>query len=78
MKNFYYDDAPLIFDEKYEKKPAYYALRDSMKTLSIGGTVGGNVDLLCDESWGDEWIPRQEVVSESNETAGDSKPDWEQ
>jgi hypothetical protein len=75
VKNFYYDDAPLIFDESYERKPAYYAFRDAIATLSVGGTVGGNVDLDNDQSWGDTWMPSQEVT-EDNNAAGDSRPDW--
>jgi len=81
VKNFYYDDAPLIFDENYERKPAYYALRDAIATLKIGGTVGGNVLLHDDEQdgkpWGDQWMPSQEVSSEGKDvSSGDSRPDW--
>lgn len=63
VKNFYYDDAPLIFDEKYARKPAYFALRSAIGTLAIGGTVGGGVllDKVDKEgkSWGSDWIPAQ-------------------
>ena len=86
MKNFYYDDSPLIYDEHYNRKPAYFALRDAIATLSYGGTVGGNVKLKLptadDEPWGHPWMPK-----EDNDTAtlmlhdgmsGDCRPDWEQ
>jgi len=79
VKNFYYNDAPLIFDEKYEKKPAYYAFRDAIGTLSIGGKVGGDVKLDEEgEPWGHEWMPKQNDASNGKEVSGDSRPDWEQ
>ena len=75
MKQFYYDDTPLIFDDNYERKPAYYAFRDAIATLAVGGTVGGNVDLENDKLWGDGWIPKQKGV-ENTKANGDSRPDW--
>lgn len=86
VKNFYYDDSPLIFDERYKKKPSYYALRDAIKTITPGGKVGGGV-LLDDhfakdgKSWGKGWIPAlppsRDDSSDRNQTnsEGDSRPD---
>ena len=77
VKNFYYDDSPLIFDENYDRKPAYFAFRDAIATLSVGGTVGGNVDFDNDETWGNAWMPSREISSsEGDVAAGDSRPDW--
>ncbi len=71
----------MIFDENYERKPAYYALRDAIATQAMGGVVGGNV-LMEEvgengERWGEEWMPSQDK-SDSNdgEVSGDMKPDW--
>lgn len=87
VKNFYYDDAPLIYDENYIRKPAYYALRDALATLTIGGVVGGNVKLNNDDddAWGSEWMPQQSsndnaisTTDVTNIITGDCRPDWEQ
>ena len=83
MKNFYYDDAPLIFDERFKRKESYYSLRDAIATMSIGGKVGGDVLLDNDEykdgkNWGHEWMPQKVIPVDVNEQpeAGDSRPDW--
>lgn len=92
VKNFYYDDSPLIFDQDYNRKPAYYALRNAIATLSIGGRVGGNVKLEDDddeeEPWGSQWMPKQQkdniikgdptLSMDANHVSGDCRPDWEQ
>ena len=80
VKNFYYDDSPLIFDENYERKASYYSLRDAIATMSVGGKVGGGVLLDRDhgidgQSWGQKWIPKN-VENKSDECTGDSRPDW--
>ncbi len=70
----------MIFDEKYERKPAYYALRDAIATQAIGGVVGGNVlmkEVGADgEKWGAEWMPSQGSDVHDGEVSGDMKPDW--
>jgi hypothetical protein len=81
----------LIFDEHYNRKPAYFALRNAIATLSIGGTVGGNVRLLRtddeerDEPWGSQWMPKQDNIqsdsmlsNDASHISGDCRPDWEQ
>jgi endo-1,4-beta-xylanase len=90
VTHFYYDDEPLILDENYERKPAYYGLRDALGTLAPGGVIGGNngrsIFLESDydqdgKAWGYEWISREPSVTEDGETApvaGDARPDWEQ
>mmetsp|Transcript_15925 Transcript_15925/g.20218 ORF Transcript_15925/g.20218 Transcript_15925/m.20218 type:complete len:274 (-) Transcript_15925:76-897(-) len=80
VKNFYYDDEPLIFDTNYERKPSYYSLRDAVSTMAIGGNVGGGVLLDRDsdedgKEWGHEWTPER-VVDGDNGCTGDSRPDW--
>jgi len=87
VKNFYYDDSPLIFDETYQRKPAYYSFRNAIGTMAIGGTVGGGVILDKDHDedgkcWGYEWAPER-VDNEKDEKdendengTGDSRPDW--
>ena len=83
VSNFYYDDEPLVFDEDYGRKEAYYSLRDALTTMSMGGTVGGNVLLDSDEDdqgrqWGHTWMQPEPDQVESEELSGDAKPDWEQ
>jgi endo-1,4-beta-xylanase len=92
VTHFYYDDEPLILDENYEKKPAYYGLRDALSTLVPGGTVGGSngrdhfLESDYDDqgnAWGYEWIaPEASLLvspDEMNEApSGDANPDWQQ
>jgi endo-1,4-beta-xylanase len=85
VTHFYYDDEPLVFDEDYLRKEAYYGLRDALATLSVGGTVGGGVMLETDidedgNAWGHEWMlpePDAEEVEEIEGISGDAKPDWQ-
>lgn len=42
VSNFYYDDEPLLFDEYYQRKPAYYGLRDALTTLTPGHVICGD------------------------------------
>jgi endo-1,4-beta-xylanase len=67
VTHFYYDDEPTITDEEYRRKPAYYALREAIKSLTVGGVVGGGsrldpvlLDSDVDASgnpWGHAWMP---------------------
>jgi GH35 family endo-1,4-beta-xylanase len=62
VTHFYYDDEPLIFDEDYHRKEAYYGLRDALSSITPGGTIGANVLLDADEDengnpWGHLWMP---------------------
>lgn len=61
VSHFYYDDEPLIFDEDYGRKEAYYGLRDALLSITPGAVVGGKVPLETDEdeegrSWGHVWM----------------------
>jgi len=92
VKNFYYEDSPLIFDQNYQRKPCYYGLRDAIATMAVGGIVGGGVNLEEDldedgRPWGSAWMVRSEGRGgDGNSTgkedggdgdvAGDSRPDW--
>ena len=84
VKYFYENgdkEEPLIFDHDYNRKESYYALMNALKTLTVGGVVGGGVllDKDVDEngnSWGHEWmLPEPEINNETN-AKGDSRPDW--
>jgi endo-1,4-beta-xylanase len=81
VTHFYYDDEPLVFDEDYKRKKAYYALRDALTTLAVGGVVGGGVLLKSDvdeegNPWGHLWMqPEPEEIEGAGN--GDSRPDWE-
>ena len=94
VTHFYYDDEPLVYDEDYGRKEAFYGLRDAFTTLTVGGTVGGNVPLDSDfdkdgKPWGHLWMqpePNQTEYKGPVVTAfdggggggGDSRPDWVQ
>ena len=92
VKNFYYDDAPLIFDEKYQKKESYFGVHNALKTLCPGGRVGemsGGESAQCfleqdvDENgnaWGEMWMQPEpdEVGNEQkrDDTTKEGQPDW--
>jgi endo-1,4-beta-xylanase len=66
VTHFYYDDEPTISDENYRKKPAYYAFREAIRSLTVGGVVGGGSRLdpvllasstdANGNEWGHTWI----------------------
>jgi endo-1,4-beta-xylanase len=67
VTHFYHDDEPLIYDEDYGRKEAYYGLREALSSITPGGIVGGNVPLDSDfdeegNSWGYLWMqPEPEI-----------------
>lgn len=90
VTHFYYDDEPLIFDEDYGRKDAYYGLRDALSTITPGGLLGGRVPLDTDEDedgnpWGHLWMQpelehnmnRPSFNQIDNDIAGGDRPDWE-
>lgn len=82
VTHFYYDDEPLIFDEMYERKAAYYGIRDALSTMKVGGTIGGDVLLGADvddegNPWGYEWMQPEPEKEEGTNEQGNAKPDWE-
>ena len=84
VTHFYYDDEPLVFDEDYRRKEAYYGMREALASLTPGGIVGDGVLLNSDidddgNPWGYEWMqPEPEDIVETLESVGDARPDWEQ
>ena len=89
VSNFYYDDAPLIFDVNYQRKPSYYGVQKALKTICPGGTVGemtgGSkssyyLEADLDEegiSWGIEWMqPELTDVEDEKDTSKEGTPDW--
>jgi endo-1,4-beta-xylanase len=82
VTHFYYKDEPLIFDQDYNRKEAYYSFRDALSTLTVGGIIGGNVLLDSDvdddgNQWGHLWMQPDPEDSEDEELIGDSRPDWD-
>lgn len=84
VSSFYHDDSPLILDEDYDRKEAYYGLREALSSLGPGGIVGGRGVVLDDDvdsdgnKWGHLWM-QPEPEKQDQEDAGDSsRPDWEQ
>ena len=93
VTHFYYDDEPLILDEQYGRKPAYFGLRQALVTLTPQGRVGGDVPLSSDVDhegtpWGQPWRKMGEHDATEGEEdtdhnpssvgdGGDARPDWE-
>ena len=90
VTQFYSEDEPLVFDESYGRKEAYYGLRDALSSIARGGTVGAHVALDSDEDedgnrWGHAWMPpllEEETRSSfldqyGDDITGDQRPDWE-
>lgn len=91
VTQFYFEDEPLVFDEVYGRKEAYYGLRDALSSITAGGTVGASVVLDSDEdedgnSWGHAWMQPYLADETSHspysdnpngDDAGDQRPDWE-
>ena len=89
VRHFYHEDEPLILDGNYRRKPCYYGLREALGTLGPGGTVGGELGPFLESdrdadgtSWGSLWMqpePEPEAGPKIEaDSAGDSRPDWEQ
>lgn len=87
VHSFYYDDEPCILDEAYQRKKAFYAVRNALQTLTPGHTVGGGLNeyLYSDidsngNPWGHLWMQPEEESSRGALLAlgGDARPDWEQ
>jgi endo-1,4-beta-xylanase len=83
VTHFYEDDEPLIFDEEYGRKEAFYGLREALSTLIPGGVVGARVPLYSDVDdegigWGHIWMNPEPESNESTteESSGEAKPDW--
>lgn len=74
VTHFYHDDEPLIFDEDYGRKEAYYGLRDALSSIIPGGVVGAKVPLDSDvddegNEWGYLWMqPEPEPDTEPDST----------
>ncbi|KAG7352188.1 xylanase [Nitzschia inconspicua] len=90
VTHFYYDDEPLIFDEEYGRKEAYYGLRDALSSIVPGEKFGAGVLLDTDEDeqgncWGHQWIqePVEDCLDasfskpENDGVVGADRPDWE-
>ena len=84
VHSFYYDDEPCIFDEAYERKEAYFGVRDALLSLTPGYAVGGSGVVLDSDldnegnPWGYTWMQPEIQEDEIVGSAGDARPDWEQ
>ena len=84
VKNFYYDDSPLIYDEQYRKKASYGAVEAALRTLCPGERERCSfLEYDFDEDgkeWGHEWMmpePEEEEEAE-RDTTKEGQPDWVQ
>lgn len=83
VTHFYYDDEPMIFDENYMRKEAFYGLREALSSITPGGIVGAGVPLYQDEdedgnAWGHIWMQPEPEPKQTGEVdySGEAKPDW--
>mmetsp|Transcript_25868 Transcript_25868/g.59543 ORF Transcript_25868/g.59543 Transcript_25868/m.59543 type:complete len:219 (+) Transcript_25868:276-932(+) len=84
VTHFYYDDEPLILDEHYHRKQAYFGLREALVTLTPHGSIGGNTPLDSDldvdgNQWGYPWKKESPsmMMSDGLMRDSDARPDWE-
>ena len=84
VKNFYYDDRPLIFSEVYERKESYEGVRCALKSISPNESRSpvNSKYIECDVDengieWGHEWM-QPEPSSDDNEkdSTKQGNPDW--
>jgi len=83
VNNFYYDDAPLIFDENYKRKASYNGVEAALKTLCPGRKMpykflADDVDEKGNE-WGHDWMmpePEEEIEGGKKDTTKEGQPDW--
>ena len=77
------DESPLLLDTHYRRKPAYFAVRQALQSLTPQGRVGGEGVLLDTDVdvegniWGHGWRPDPAAAKEGDDVkAGDNRPDW--
>lgn len=78
------DETPLLWDTRYRRKPAYYAVRQALQSLTPRGRVGGEGVLLDTDTdvegnpWGHGWRRPSSTAADSSEktASGDDRPDW--
>jgi endo-1,4-beta-xylanase len=90
VKNFYYEDTPLIFDDHYERKSCYFGVEAALLSLCPSRRVLPyeylEVDVDNDgHEWGQNWMmpdPEEEErpagENETRDTTKEGLPDWMQ
>lgn len=81
VKNFYYDDTPLVFSEDYARKPSYEGVAAALQTLWGDTAPYEFLEVDYDENgneWGREWMaPEPETTEEgTNDSTKEGQPDW--
>lgn len=92
VKNFYYDDAPLIFSEDYERKVSYDGVEAALRTLCSCSSSSSRqpsefkfMEYDYDDEgneWGQDWmVPEPEDNTEeertkATDTTKEGQPDW--
>ena len=76
------EEEPLLWDSHYHRKPAYFAVRQALQSLTPQGRVGGEGVLLDADVdvegrvWGHRWRPTGKEEDGPNASSGDDRPDW--
>lgn len=90
VKNFYYDDTPLIFDEQYNRKPSYNGVLAALHSLCPRRTISPCIYLEDDvddegNEWGHKWMVPEPTEEEEpvgsgsrRDTTKEGQPDWMQ
>ena len=66
VHEFYGSDRPLLWDEQYAKKKAYFAVQEGLQNV--------NKDVVA--GWTD-WMQPEQSAQVVVDVAGSAKPDWE-
>jgi endo-1,4-beta-xylanase len=65
--SFYWPDIPLLFDDQYRRKPAYYGVCDAIKNV------------LAESEWSGDWVPKSPATTSPQSrgaVAHTDQPDW--
>ena len=80
VKNFYYDDRPLIFSEAYERKESYEGVRCALESISPERLRSPFIDCDVDDNgieWGHEWMqPEPSSDDKEKDSTKQGNPDW--
>jgi endo-1,4-beta-xylanase len=74
VHSFYSPDRPLLWDAKYQPKPALRGVQEALRSSAVAKDLL-ELSLGAEESWGQPWFQQGGVVD--SEDALDDEPNWE-